>query len=296
MLTAVTLTIYGIVKALGFGLNDLPELVINSDYSKMFYFEGGWGDPNNFFKQFLSGALIAIVMTGLDQDMMQKNLTCRSLHDAQKNVFTFSLILIIANLLFITLGVLLYLYASHIGLPPIDRADYLYPTIALEHLSPFIGIAFILGLIAAAYSSAESALTALTTAFCVDFLQMDQEDNEGDNRVRTLVHIGMSVCLFILIAVFYFLNDDSVINSLFTIAGYTYGPLLGLFAFSMITRLKINDPVVIVVCIAAPVVTYLLVTNSKEWFNGFEFGFLNLPLNGLLTFLGLLAISKKDLN
>ena len=180
MLTAVILTIISISKAMGVSVSDVPALIRASDYSQLFFFEGGWNDPNNFFKQFISGALITIVMTGLDQDMMQKNLSCKSLGDAQKNMYTFSFILIFANLLFIALGALLYIYMDQVA-PEImanhpelaDNPDQVFPQIALQYLPPFVGIVFILGLIAAAYSSADSALTALTTSFCIDFLNFE---------------------------------------------------------------------------------------------------------------------------
>src|SRR5690606_36925373 len=165
----VVLTIFAIGNALDKNIFELFSTIGNTEYSRIFFFEGGWQDPNNFFKQVISGALIAIVMTGLDQDMMQKNLSCRNLRDAQKNMATFSFILIFANLLFLSLGALLYIYAAETGVGIPERTDQLYPTIALQHLPVFAGIVFIIGLTAAAYSSADSALTALTTSFCVDF-------------------------------------------------------------------------------------------------------------------------------
>ena len=295
MITSVILTIIYIGQALEMDVWGLTAMIRNSEYSQVFFFKGGWNDPNNFFKQFFSGALITIVMTGLDQDMMQKNLTCRSLRDAQKNMFTFSFILIFVNLLFLALGALLYLYAASVGLDIPERSDQLYPTIAIQHLAPVAGIVFILGLIAAAYSSADSTLTALTTSFCIDFLDLyNQDRSEADKkRIRIIVHVGMSFLLFFIVLFFAALNNTAVINQLFKAAGYTYGPLLGLFTFGILLRRQTPDTwVVVAICVAAPVLSFVIDTYSEQWFNGFKFGFLILAFNGLLTFLGLLAISK----
>jgi len=294
MLLAVFFTIVAIGRSMELSLGELWGLVQNSEYSQVFYFEGGWSDPNNFFKQFLSGALLAIVMTGLDQDMMQKNLTCRSLKDAQKNVFTFSVVLIFANIMFLTLGALLYLYAANIGLEIPTPSDQVYPTIALQHLSPGIGILFLLGLIAAAYSSADSALTALTTSFCIDFLDFEKKKLVTDpnelKATRLRVHVAFSIILFLVIIGFYAINNDAVINVLFKVSGYTYGPILALFSFGMFTNRKVKDNLVLPICLLSPLLAYILDANNL--FIGFELGFLVLLLNALLVFLGLLAISS----
>ncbi|HHH50611.1 MAG TPA: sodium:solute symporter [Saprospiraceae bacterium] len=294
MLLAVGLTIYAIGHAMGMSLGELISLVRNSEYAQMFYFEGGWSDPNNFFKQFISGALIAIVMTGLDQDMMQKNLTCKSLRHAQMNVASFSIVLIFANLLFLTLGALLYIYASNIGLEIPTKTDQLFPTIALQHLSPMIGVIFILGLIAAAYSSADSALTALTTSFCIDFLDFEKKEKmtapEELKRTRFFVHIGFSVLLFSVIIAFNAINNTAVINGLFKAAGYTYGPILALFTFGMFTTRLVNDKLVLYICLAAPILAFIL--DKYDLFIGFKLGFLILLVNAALTFIGLWFISK----
>lgn len=295
MLTAVVLSILGIGEALNASVGELATMVQESQYSQMFFFEGGWSDPNNFFKQFLSGALITIVMTGLDQDMMQKNLSCPTIGDAQKNMFTFSIILVFANFLFLSLGALLYIYAAQVGIDIPETTDQLFPSIALQHLSPTVGVIFILGLIAAAYSSADSALTALTTSFCVDFLDFEKkEDTAALRKTRLYVHVGFSFLLFLVIVGFNAINDTAVITKLFVVAGYTYGPILGLFAFGMFTRLKVRDKFVPVVCILAPVTAFVLDTYSAELFFGFKFGFLTIALNGLLTFFGLMAISYRE--
>ncbi|MEL6922544.1 MAG: sodium:solute symporter [Bacteroidota bacterium] len=298
MLLAVVLTIFAIGGSMNLNFSEMIGVVRNSDYAQMFYFEGGWSDPNNFFKQFISGALIAIVMTGLDQDMMQKNLTCRSLRDAQLNVATFSIVLIFANLLFLTLGALLYLYAANIGLEIPAKTDQLYPTIALQHLSPGIGIIFLLGLIAAAYSSADSALTALTTSFCIDFLDFEKKKLNTDpaelKKTRLKVHVAFSAILFVVIIVFNLINNDAVINGLFTAAGYTYGPILALFCFGMFTNRSVRDQLVLPVCLAAPVLAYIL--DRNDLFIGFELGFMILLLNALLTFIGLFLISQPKVS
>ena len=305
MLTAVILTVIGIADKLSLSFGELYTTVSESAYAQIFFFEGGWSDGKNFFKQFLAGASMAIVMTGLDQDMMQKNLSCKTIGDAQKNMFWFSIVLVFANLLFLTLGALLFIYAGQVGIeiPEIvvngkakEATDLLYPTIALKHLSPTIGILFILGLIAAAYSSADSALTALTTSFCIDFLDFEKKEEEKDTQKRTriLVHIGFSILLFFVIIGFWFINDRSVIDALFKVSGYTYGPLLGLYAFGFFTTLKVRDEWVLPICLAAPVLTYILSVYSVQLFFGYKFGFELLILNGLLTFLGLLIISYDD--
>jgi len=312
MLLAVGLTIIGIGSALETDLGGMVKMVTNSDYSQVFFFEGGWSDPYNFWKQFFAGALITIVMTGLDQDMMQKNLSCKSLGDAQKNMFSFSIVLFFANILFLSLGALLYLYADQIGLESPSSSDQLFPTIALSHLSPYIGVLFIIGLIAAAYSSADSALTALTTSFCVDFLGFNKKENTDGSQKKTRfkVHVGFSIVLVLVILVFkQFTEGEAVIKQLFLASGYTYGPLLGLFVFGMFTDLKlkedfgisfnvgsrkINISGVVLICLLSPIVSYFIDKNSANLLYGFKFGFLIIALNGLLTFLGLLAISYHD--
>jgi len=281
----------------------MVDLIQNSNYSRVFFFEGGWSDPYNFWKQFFAGALITIVMTGLDQEMMQKNLSCRSLGDAQKNMFSFSIVLVFAKLLFLALGALLYIYAAQVGIDVPSSTDQLYPLIALQHLAPYIGILFILGLVAAAYSSADSALAALPTSFCIDFLNFDKTPDEEtaavQKKTRIRVHIAYSAVSVVVILIFNALNNDAVIKQLFTAAGYTYGPLLGLFCFGMFTKLKLRERIgninlVVLVCLLSPVVSYLINTYSAKLLFGFQFGFLIIALNGLLTFLGLLAISYHD--
>ena len=288
MLSAVIITIVIITDKMNISLYESFHMVKNSSYSNIFYFD--WRAGNDFFKQFISGAFIAIVMTGLDQDMMQKNLTCRNLGDAQKNIFWFCVILVIANLLFLFLGALLYLYSESVNFQLPTSTDDLYPLLALNELGFLTSIIFILGIIAAAYSSADSALTSLTTSFSIDFLDIQKRDNK--RRIRLLVHIGFSILLFIVILIFNEINDESVINSIFKAAGYTYGPLLGLFSFGIFTKYKIKDKFVFFVCLISPLISYLINIYSEELLFGYRFGFEILLLNGLLTFVGLYLIKK----
>ena len=304
MIIAVVLTIAFIAGELDLSFSGLVDTISQSEYSKMWFFEGGWGNNKNFFKQFISGAFMAIVMTGLDQDMMQKNLSCKNIGDAQKNMMSFSFVLIFANLLFLSLGVLLFLYSAHLDIETPTRmvgdkaviaTDLLYPVIALKHASPVIGVAFLIGLIAAAYSSADSALTSLTTAFSIDFLGLDKstQSEKEKRKKRLIVHLGFSVILFIIIMIFHQINNEAVIKSLFDAAGYTYGPLLGLYAFGFFTDRTVQDKWVPIVCIAAPILTYVFNMYSHTLFFGYKFGFEKLLLNGMLTFFGLWFISKK---
>ena len=278
------------------GIGGIIKTIGESEYNHWFYFGEAWSDPNNFFKQFFSGALIALVMTGMDQDMMQKNMSCKNIGEARKNIYTMSSLLVVVNMLFLSLGALLYIFAAHIGLEIPARSDLLYPVIALNHLPSIVGIVFIVGITASAYSSVDSALTGLTTSFCIDFLNFKQRDgSEGSlKRMRTIVHVGFSVLLFLSILAFHAINSDAVINGLFKAAGYTYGPLLGLFAFGLLTKRKIIDRMTLWVAIAAPLLSYIIDINSREWLNGFTFGFFILALNGALTFLGLLIFSEKE--
>ena len=293
MLTALILTIVTILNSLDISIANTFETISNAGLSKLWFFDKGWNDPNNFFKQFISGALIALVMTGLDQDMMQKNLTCRSLKDAQKNMFLFTIILVFANLLFLTLGALMYVYIDHMGITPPEKSDYLFPMLALEHLSPIVGVCFIIGITAANYASADSALTSLTTSFCIDFLNLNKstKPEEEKTKVRTYVHIGFSVLIFLTIMLFAIINNDAVVNNVFKAAGYTYGPLLGLFAFSILTKRAVLDKWVWLVCILSVVLSYFIDIYSEQLFFGLKLGYLNLALNGFLTFVGLWLIS-----
>ncbi len=291
MLLSVMISILLIAKHLDIGFFELPEKISASPLSKVF--DWHWRDEHNFFKQFIAGAFIVVVMTGLDQDMMQKNLTCRNLKESQKNMFWFSITLVLVNILFLSLGVLLYMYSAEKNIPVPKRTDDLFPMLALNHFNTFAGISFLLGIIAAAYSSADSALTSLTTSFCVDFLDFNKKDDERyKKRTRIKVHILFSAIIFIVIVIFNAIKNESVINSLFIAAGYTYGPLLGLFSFGLFSRRKLRDKWVPVIAVLSPAVSYVINIHSQEWLWGYKFGFEILLLNGLLTFLGLLLLSR----
>lgn len=290
MLLSVVISISLVAKSLDLDWSGLVQTVNESEYSKVFFWDFNSGQ--NFFKQFISGAFIAIVMTGLDQDMMQKNLTCRTLKESQKNMMWFSVVLVGVNMMFLCLGALLYIYAANQGIAVPESTDDLYPLLAVKHFDVFAGVVFLLGITAAAYSSADSALTALTTSFCVDFLNFQQSGHEGRKRTRMMVHVGFSVLIFVVIIIFKLINNSAVISAVFTAAGYTYGPLLGLFSFGLFTRRQVRDKLVLPLCILAPLLAYLIdIVCSRQ---GFEFGFFILIVNGLLTFLGLLLISRSQ--
>ena len=292
MLIALGVSIYYVSGSLGIQGSDLVGHIANSNFSKMFFFDD-YKSANYFWKQFISGAFIAIVMTGLDQDMMQKNLTCRNLKDAQKNMFWFTIVLTVVNLIFLGLGVLLTEYARTNGIDAFK--DDLFPVIATQSgMGIGIAIFFILGLIAAAYSSADSALTALTTSFSIDILDIEKRYEAAKQEiVRKRIHVGVSIVLILVIVSFkYIIQDESVIAKLFVFAGYTYGPLLGLYSFGLFTKWQVKDKLVPVIAILSPVLCYIISMNSEAWF-GFEFGFFVLILNGALTFLGLILIRSK---
>lgn len=293
MLVAVGVSIYLIGKDLGIsGITGFVQTVAQDPRSEIFNFD--WQAGTNFFKQFASGAFITIVMTGLDQDMMQKNLTCKSLGDAQKNMFWFTTILVVVNLMFLSLGVLLYIYSETKGITIPTRTDDLYPFLATQHFSAIAGITFVLGITAAAYSSADSTLTALTTSFCYDFLNIEKRyEKKRQVVVRKQVHLAFTVLMFLVILIFRWLNDQSVINAVFIIAGYTYGPLLGLYAFGLFTKWQVKDKLVPYLAVAAPIIAFIISSNSEAWLWGYKFGFEILILNGLLMFTGLWLIRKK---
>ena len=292
MLVAVGVSVYYVSTDLGLSGSQLFTFIADSDMSQIFFFDD-WKSSDHFVKQFISGAFIAIVMTGLDQDMMQKNLTCRNLKDAQKNMFRFTIVLTIVNFVFLVLGLLLTVYASQNGIDA--HKDQLYPTLAMmNEFGIGVAVLFILGLIAAAYSSADSALTALTTSFSIDILEIEKKyDEEKQVRVRKLIHILVSLVLIAVIIIFkYVIADDSVIAKLFVFAGYTYGPLLGLYAYGLFTKWNVEDKFVPIIAILTPFLGYGISYLSNEYLN-FEFGFFILILNGALTFLGLILIRAQ---
>lgn len=294
MLATVIVSIILIGKELNFNAAEMFSAVKESKYSQMVILD--WQHKFFFLKQFVSGIFIAIVMTGLDQDMMQKNLSCRNLKEAKKNIYSMSFSLVPVNILILSLGVLLYIYADSMGIDVPKTTDDLFPIIALKHLGSVAGIVFLIGLISAAYSSADSALTSLTTSFSIDFLRLDKNLNLSESqkiRTRQWIHSGVAFTVMVVIIIFNAINDSSVIQQLFRIAGYTYGPLLGMFTFGIFMRNQVNDKLVPLVAVLSPLICYLISANSKQWL-GYEFGFELLLLNGFLVFLGLFLIRRNN--
>ena len=293
MLLAVILSIVYISRELGKSAGDLIPVIRESGTARIFITD--WHHERFFLKQFLSGMFITITMTGLDQEMMQKNLSCKNIREAQKNMFTFSGILVFVNLLFLFLGAILLIYSQNKGVI-VSSSDDLFPAVALRYLSPLAGIVFLIGLISAAFPSADGALTSLTTSFSIDFLSLQKRtglSEEKKTMIRYIVHISIAIIFFFSILLFRALNDRAVIDKLFTIAGYTYGPLLGLYAFGLFTKRNVNDRITPFIAIFSPAVCWILSRYSVELFNGYRFGFELLLLNGLLTFLGLWIFSRK---
>ncbi len=300
MILAVILSIYFILKEMDWTFS---EFMVSTEFDKYnkFIFTDSFLNRNHLVKSFLGGMFITICMTGLDQDMMQKNLTCKNLADAQKNMVSFSFVLVGVTFLFMLLGALLFIYSetNGIAVPLMDgspKTDLLFPEIALNSgLGKVLAITFMLGLIAAAYSSADSALTSLTTSFCVDFLNISKKPEHFQKKLRKRVHILMSLMLVIVIIIFKYVLSRNIIDSLLTVAGYTYGPLLGLFAFGIFTKWKIKDRYVWIVTLASVVLVTILGNIPAENLGGYQIGYELLPVNGLITFLGLILIrSKKD--
>ncbi len=295
MLLGVVISVGIICRELGLSFPDLITKIKASEYSQIVFTD--FHDKKFFLKKFLGGMFIAISMTGLDQEMMQKNLSCKSLKEAQKNMFTFSLVLVLVNFLFLCLGACLYFYSSVKGIEIPVKTDNLFPGIALNYLGPFAGLVFIIGLISAAYPSADGALTSLTTSFCVDFLNINKHQDWTEQKKkysRYMVHFSFAALLLVVVVVFRAINDEAVVGKLFTVAGYTYGPLLGLFAFGLFNKRNIHDQYVPIVCLFSPILCYILSENSALWLNGYKFDFELLIINGAITFIGLFAISFKN--
>jgi len=297
LIAAVILCMYEIADNMNLNFGGMVKTIADSNLSRIWFFDN-WTDSHFFFKQFLAGAFTTITMTGLDQDQMQKNLSCRNVKDAKKNMISYSLAFLPINIIFLSLGVLLVFFAQQNGILIPEKTDDLFPTIATGinpatgelYLGTVTAVLFLLGIISAAYSSADSALTALTTSFTVDILGIKNDDKKLQ-RKRMFVHIGMAVMLGAVIVLFRLINNQSVVKSIYTVAGYTYGPLLGLFAFGIFTKRKIRDRFAPIVAILSPVLCYIISINSEKWLWGYKFGFEILILNGLITFLGLLFIS-----
>jgi len=314
---SLILTLILIGQNMGDKYGNIFEIVMDDPRSRIFFFEGGWGDTKNFFKQFISGACIAIVMSGLDQDIMQKILTVKNLKGAKLNMYAYSSLLVIINFLFLSLGILLFIYAAdnNIQLPTKDivrlvdgivtsktvpDTDLLFPTIALKYAPWAVGVLFILGLTAASYASADSALTSLTTAFCVDFLGFEKKDvnSEKNARIRHYVHLGFSVLFFLLILMFKVVASGEIIKLVYDSASITYGPLLGMFAFGFFTKRPIQDRFSLLVCIISVLITAAIYIYN-DYFGylifGYKFSFELLIINGLFTFVGLWIISKRSI-
>lgn len=305
LVTSVFLTIYFICDSMNLSAVGAFNEVKNSNYSQIFFFDDFLGSKFHFVKQIVGGMFVTIAMTGLDQDLMQKNLSCKNIGDAQKNMFTFTGIFVIINIFFLSVGALLYIYAKKNGIAiPVDlitnkpRTDLLFPEIALNHLSTIPAIVFLLGIIAATFATTDSALTALTTSFCVDFLGMGKAENSHKQNTvhkRHIVHISFSVLIFLVILIFNSINDSSVVGMIFKVASYTYGPLLGLYAFGLFQKSRnVNDKLVPFICLLAPFLTYIINENSKILFSGYVFDNELIVLNGLLTYVGLFLTSSHS--
>lgn len=298
MLLSVGLSIYFINEKLDWSFSEFLGSSELKQYSTILFTEDFFA-RNHFLKSFFGGMFITICMTGLDQDMMQKNLTCKTLKDAQTNMVSFSLVLVVVNFFFLLLGALLFIYASkfQIATPLMDgeaKADLLFPEIALNSgLGIAVTATFMLGLIAAAYSSADSALTALTTSFCVDFLGIEKRPEAGQKKLRKKTHVAMSALLVVVIIIFKYVLDRNVIDGLLTVATYTYGPLLGLFAFGIFTKHKIHDTYSWLVALVSVAMIVVLANIPSNWLGGYVVGYELLPINGLFTFIGLFLIRKK---
>lgn len=300
LVSSVFLTIIFICKSLNFGAIEAFEAIKNSNYSKVFFYED-YLKGNFVLKQVLGGIFVTIAMVGLDQDLMQKNLSCVNIGEAQKNMYSFTAVFVLINIFFLSVGALLYLYAEKNGvaIPMIDgvaRTDYLFPEIAFNHLSIVPAIIFLLGLTAATFATTDSALTALTTSFCVDFLGMDKPENQHKTnivRTRHFVHVGFSILMFLVILIFNALNDKSVVTMIFKVASYTYGPLLGLYAFGLFVKSKtVHDKLVPLICLISPAICFLISKNSATLFGNYVIDNELIILNGMITFFGLLLISK----
>ena len=299
-LTTLVLIVWQVSTRLNFNIGDTIAAIGNSPHSRIFVFDD-WGSTQNFFKQFFSGMFITIVMTGLDQDQMQKNLTIRTLKDAQKNVVSYGLAFAPINFLFLSLGVLLIIFAEQNGIVLPEVSDNILPVIASEYLGPGVLSIFIVGIVAAAFSSADSALTALTTSFCVDILDMKalsqtKEQEKKDVKTRRIVHIGISVVFVLIILIIEAIGSDSIITAIYKLASYTYGPLLGLYCFGLYSKVKPNDMYVPYVAIVAPILCFIIEMMMKQLYN-YQVGYELLLINGLITGLGLwiISIRKKNL-
>lgn len=292
MIVALVLIVIEVAGQLNMNFGEMATALVQSDKTRIFVFDD-WHSKQNFFKQFFSGIFIVIVMTGLDQDMMQKNLTCRTLKEAQKNMYWCGISFTPVNLLFLSLGALLLMLAAQNNIALPEVSDDILPMFATQYLGKTVFVVFVVGIIAASFSSADSALTALTTSFYVDILERKEQSENGDKKSRILIHLLISALFVVVIMGFKAINNKSVIDAIYTIVSYTYGPLLGMYAFGLFTRMKAQDKWVPFIAIASPVVCGLLnIVSTRYW--GYEFGYELLMLNGLFTFAGLWLSSLKN--
>lgn len=291
MLVSVILTIIIIYRALDFDFKSMVREIQESSLSRTFDFD--WRSGHNAIKQFLAGIAITVSLNGLDQNMMQKNLTCKTLKACRTNMFSFSFLFLIANFLFLILGALLYIFASVKGINLPHKTDDVFAFLSMNYFGLMAGLFFLLGITAAAYSSVDSSLTSLTTSFSIDFLKIDPGD-AGQKKKRIGVHLGFSILMCLVIILFRELNSTSVINAVFKAVGYTYGPILGLFTFGLVTKYEVKTKYLIYVCLLSPILSYILNCYSEEWLWGYRFGFEILLLNGFFCFIGLLWIRKRE--
>lgn len=295
LVSSVFLSIYFICRSLDYNMLEAADAIKNSSYSKIFFLNDFVSSKLHLSKQFLGGLFITVAMTGLDQDLMQKNLSCKNIGEAQKNMFSFTAVFVIINIFFLSVGALLYLYAAKNGIS-VEKTDYLYPTIALRHLGLVPAIVFMLGLTAATFATTDSALTALTTSFCVDFLNFNKRSDTNSPamvKVRHYVHIAFSALMFLTIILFNAVNNDAVVSAIFKVASYTYGPLLGLYSFGLfVSSRQVNDKLVPFICLISPAICYFLSTESSKILGGYVFDNELIIVNGLITFAGLLLTSK----
>ncbi|MBO9699434.1 MAG: sodium:solute symporter [Sporocytophaga sp.] len=290
---AVGISLVLISQRLGLSVPKMFTMIQTTDYSKVFFFDDIKSDKY-FFKQFIAGIFIAVAMTGLDQDLMQKNLTCKNIKEAQKNMFSFSIIMAIVNYMFLMLGALLYIYSTQKGILLPAGADKAYPFLAMNEFGTLAAVFFLLGIIASSYASSDSALAALTTSFCIDFLDFKNKPESVKAKQKTIVHVGFSLAFLIIIVIFKELKQTSVIDAVLSAASYTYGPLLGLFSFGILTKRKVKDTLVPLICVLSPFITLLISYNSDTLLWGYKFSFETLILNGFICFLGLYLISYSS--
>jgi len=301
LVLGVVLSIAAIISRMDISFSDAVTGIFKSDYSETFFFN--FKKTNFFFKEFIGGVFIAVAMTGLDQNMMQKNLSCKSLKEAQKNIFWFSIIMVIVNIFFLSLGVLIYQYYNHALIEfPVNEStgkiitDKVFPNLALNHLGVFASMVFIVGLTAATFSSADSVLTTLTTSAYIDILELDKKDQFNEKqktRYRTLIHIGFAILIWLIIILFEVMNQEAIITTILMLAGYTYGPLLALFAVGLFTRMNFIDKMVPVACVIGPLICYVIKNVTVNYPTGYQIGNELILVNAIITFFCLILFRKK---